>query len=365
VSQRGGGPGVTTGGNAVSISTVCYSAAVMTDSDEFREHVARIQDYLSLRLSETDTRVHLVDPILRILGYSAVGDIRREVPVPATKEFLDYELLVDGRPQAIVEAKALRQPITDQHAGQCVQYASVLGIRWCLITNGVSWAVYDAYSRRALAEKLVANVLLDGDDQQTAEAWEVLSLFSRDSLSKPAPLTALLIDRVIADELQRADSAAIAALRRAVKDRFGEQVSSQSVLHALGHPLGRRVPPARQVDPPVMPPPVVLPLNKGQDRARVGRHRSEWGLLAATGILPANAVLECQYRGVTHAARLQDGQIELAGKLYASPSAAAVVVTGGVAINGWRLWKHKGETLSDIRMRLPHASAGATDSNQA
>jgi hypothetical protein len=108
----------------------------MSGESEFLEHAAMVRDYASMNLSEADTRVHLIDPVLAILGYRAVGDIRREVPVPATREFIDYQLMAGDQPQAIVEAKAVRHAITDQHVAQCVQYASVLGVRWCLITNG-------------------------------------------------------------------------------------------------------------------------------------------------------------------------------------------------------------------------------------
>src|SRR5215204_751092 len=123
------------------------------DFESFQEHVHSTEPLLNERLSEADTRAYLIDPVLRILGYRSVTDIRREVPVPATKEFLDYQLNVDGQPFAIVEAKALRHSITDQHAAQCVQYAAILGIRWCLISNGQAWALYDAHAKGPLAEK--------------------------------------------------------------------------------------------------------------------------------------------------------------------------------------------------------------------
>ena len=145
----------------------------------FRAHVERLQaEYLPLRLNEADTRPYLVDPVLRLLGYAGVKHLRREVPVPATKEFIDYELLIDGKPHAIVEAKAIRHSVTPQHAAQCVQYASVLGVRWCLITNGIMWALYDAHAKGPLDEKRVAEVRLDGDAAATEHAWTVLSLFS-------------------------------------------------------------------------------------------------------------------------------------------------------------------------------------------
>src|SRR5438094_9588248 len=94
--------------------------------DEFFDHAERIKSLLSLSLSEADTRVHLVDPVLKMLGYVAVGDLRREVAIPASREYIDYELRINDRPIAIVEAKALRHSITDQDAAQCVQYASIL-----------------------------------------------------------------------------------------------------------------------------------------------------------------------------------------------------------------------------------------------
>ena len=139
----------------------------MPDSAEaFLAHAADLRaNYATLRLSEADTRSYLIDPVLRLLGFSGVGQLRREVPVPATKEFLDYELLVRGEPQAIVEAKALRQAISDQHAAQCVQYASVLGIRWCFITNANPAKIYipDKYTQQGIEDSTTFIIVVDNN----------------------------------------------------------------------------------------------------------------------------------------------------------------------------------------------------------
>jgi hypothetical protein len=95
-----------------------YPSAMPDTRAGFDEHVATVQQYTGLKLSESDTRAYLIDPLLRLLGFSDVKHLRREVTVPATKEFLDYELLVDGQPQVIVEAKALRHSLSDRHAAQ-------------------------------------------------------------------------------------------------------------------------------------------------------------------------------------------------------------------------------------------------------
>lgn len=342
----------------------CYSAAVDDAELAFREHAARLEAFASLHLSEADTRVHLIDPILRLLGYVGIDDIRREVPVPVTKEFIDYELRIAGQPHALVEAKALRHPILEQHAAQCVQYASILGVKWCLITNGVSWVIYNAHARGPLPEKRVAEVRLDGGEQAAGAAWSVLRLFSRDALAQSAPLTRLLTERVVADELQRADSAAIVALRRAVKDRFGEQISAHTVMDAV-----RRVTSWSATSSAVESDSVVQDV---APRLRVvatrlttttDAGRVQLAHLVSAGLIPNGATLECRLYGITHTARVQDGRLEPNGTVYPTPSAAACALRGGKATNGWVVWRYKGALLAQLRARYAEGVATTPSSS--
>lgn len=344
----------------------------------FIELASKVSEYLPLNLSEADTRAHLIDPVLRILGYEGARDLRREVPIPATKEFLDYELLVNGEPRAIVEAKALRFALTDAHVGQCVEYAAVLGVRWCLITNGAAWALYDAHARVPLAQKRVAEVRLDGDDAATQQAWEMLSLFSREDLGQMNPLVSLLVERVVADELARPDSPAVDALRRAINARFGERVPGSAVVAAIGRrlsntvgstpgeagrPLGASTTAARTAGAP----PSGLPRGDGVAHRRRPPASVTLLDLVQAGLLPADAALEARVSGVSHAARLRDGQIELNGTLYSSPSAASMALRNTQSWNGWIDWRHRGETLGALRAKLGNANnaeaAGRDPSN--
>ena len=290
----------------------------------FWAHAEKVQaDYLSLRLSEADTRSYLIDPVLRLLGYEGVKHLRREMPVPATKEAIDYELLVDGKAHAIVEAKAIRHQITAQDAAQAVQYASVLGVRWCLITNGLHWALYDAHANIPLAEKRVAEVRLDGDPTVVAHAWAVLSLFSREAVASTSPLTSLLIERVLADELQAPDSKAVAELRRAVTRRFGERVAGGAVVDAIQRWRQRG---SAQAAAPVMgevgkdeetvpsPSPRKPPPQRDRRRRVEAGTRTRLADLIDAGLLPTDAVLEAQVHGVSHFARVRDGSIEWGGR---------------------------------------------------
>ncbi len=323
--------------------------------NEFLEHAAMTRDYASMNLSEADTRAYLIDPLLALLGYRAIGDIRREVPVAATREFVDYELSAGGQAQAIVEAKAIRHAITDQHVAQCVQYASVLGVRWCLITNGLAWTVYDAHAKGPLAAKRVAEVRLDLDARSAARAWSVLSLFSHESLSQSPPLTKLLVQRVVADELTRPESPAISALRRAVKDRFGETVTAQAVLDAVVEAM-----PAVAMSGPESEVGASTEVASSVPAARPRRAiRPALVELVEAGLLPADGALECTLYGVSHVARVRDGAIELEGHVYATPSAAAAALRGGKASNGWVIWRHQGQLLADLRARLARSTSSS------
>lgn len=327
----------------------------MSDAEHtFLEHAAMVRDYASMNLSEADTRVYLVDPVLKLLGYEGVDAVRREVAVAATREFIDYELLAGGQPQALVEAKAVRNAITDQHAAQCVQYASVLSVRWCLITNGVSWTIYDAHARGALAQKHVATVRLDADADVVHRAWSVLSLFSRESLGRSLPVTRLLIERVVTDELARPDSPALAALRRAVKDRFGETVTGQAIIDVLAESSAGNRQGATEATVPNTTP--IVTGDGGRPRRRPPT-RSGLTELIDAGLVPPDAALECTLYKKTFMARVRDGQIEMQGRLYATPSAAAAALRDGKASNGWVIWRYKGELLAALRERVTPLAA--------
>ena len=315
----------------------------MSDSseprDQFLAHVERVRaKYLPLNLSETDTRSYLVTPVLRLLGYTGVEHLRQEVPVPATREFIDYELLVDGQPYAIVEAKAIRHAITEQHAAQRVQSASVLGVRWCLITNGITWALYDAHVADSLEKKGVAEVRLDGDAAAVDYAWSVLSLFSREAVAAASPLTTLLIERVLEDELLSPNAQVVQTLRRAVRKRFGERVTGDAIVEAV-HAWRGRITGHAPVPGPDGP-------EAGEAEPITLQH------LIDAGLLPAAATLEARVQGVSHVARLRDGTLELKGVRYATPSAASRAVRNVKSWNGWRDWRYKEELLDDLRRRL-------------
>jgi len=227
------------------------------------------------------------------------------------------------------------------------------------VVSNHEWTELGALQRlwqRTLEAKKVAQVRLNGSEAELEEASRVLSMLSKRAMTSANPLTSLLVERVVKDELRRPDSPAVIALRRAVRDRFGDQVATQAVLQAL-EPING---PASEPDAR----PVDTQYASAELKAKVRRSRdvgSGIRLLVEAGLLPPDATIECRLYGVSHAARIRDGQIELNGRVYDSPSAAAGSLRAGKASNGWVIWKYKGELLSDLRARLAQHNASNSE----
>lgn len=115
------------------------------------------------RISEADTRVKLVDRVLREVCMWPEGAIAREEN--ATVGFIDYSLIVQSRHFVAVEAKregiTFTLPVstnktlklsgsvlTDKNIPQAVAqvraYCDECGIRYAIATNGYAWLVFRA-----------------------------------------------------------------------------------------------------------------------------------------------------------------------------------------------------------------------------
>jgi hypothetical protein len=57
---------------------------------------------------------------------------------------------------------------------------------------------------------------------------------------------------------------------------------------------------------------------------------------------PPDTLFNVPYKGETHTAKVVDGKLETSdGAKFSTPSAAAVYITKGINVNGWRFWRCK------------------------
>ncbi len=198
--------------------------SVKTDAAvEVRKVLESVKAHLSgtnAKLGEADTRAWFIDPLLRALGYKEIGDLQHEFYVKDTKEYLDYMLLVNGKPRIAVEAKALGRNLTDGDAGQVIQYCSILGIEWAVVTNVREWRLYHQFAQADLAGKLLFNLDLvgwstkDEFDALFDQLWLVSKEAFEGSGGPQAWLRAQRLDAALRDALTNPGSLEVKYLRK-------------------------------------------------------------------------------------------------------------------------------------------------------
>lgn len=109
-------------------------------------------------LSEAQTRLSLIDPLLRALSWDT-GDpalVQPEYDLSGYK--VDYALFgVDGNPVAVVEAKRLGETL-GSHVLQLVTYATLSGAPYACLTDGDRWELYTVFDPKPMNQKLTLDV---------------------------------------------------------------------------------------------------------------------------------------------------------------------------------------------------------------
>ena len=145
--------------------------------ETLKERIRKHKDYLGAY--EVRTRVSLIDPMLRALGWDVDDPDLVQVEPKTDNGWADYALLgVSHRPVAFVEAKKLSANIAD-HTQQTVGYAiseNMNGsnrVSYCACTNGDDWKVFDLFTQAP-----VMDVSITGNDSAKA-AMKFLGLWRR------------------------------------------------------------------------------------------------------------------------------------------------------------------------------------------
>ena len=103
-------------------------------------------------IGEQDTKAILIEPILSALGWylEELEEVRREYRRKPQDNPADYALFALRKPRLFIEAKALGT-LLDQRkcARQVLGYASVVGVGWCVVTNGEEYRLYNSHDAQS------------------------------------------------------------------------------------------------------------------------------------------------------------------------------------------------------------------------
>jgi hypothetical protein len=170
-----------------------------------REVAERIARHRGAHIGEQNTKLTLVNPALRALGWNVedLEDVRHEFRrVPSDKP-VDYALLLARTPRLFVEAKALDENLEDRRwANQIISYAAVAGVEWVVLTNGDEYRIYNAHAPVPVEDKLFRSVQVSADLEAAAEALALLSKEQTQEKSLGALWQAYSVDRRVKDAVE-------------------------------------------------------------------------------------------------------------------------------------------------------------------
>ncbi|MCX6646151.1 MAG: type I restriction enzyme HsdR N-terminal domain-containing protein [bacterium] len=200
-------------------------------------------------LTETETRRSLIDPLVTALGYD-VDDLdqvrlgwRGGKDVPEQKE-ADYALFLPGqsKPSIIVEAKRLSSQLKDEKIiSQTLMYAFINGVAWCLVTNGNTVAIFDAFDRKKKDRSLFEEFDIENIDTDIGisadQAAYLLNLLSPNSIKEgkiDEYIESTQASKAVFDVLQDCVRNSDKALLRLIKKKLNREYSDGQIKAALG-----------------------------------------------------------------------------------------------------------------------------------
>jgi hypothetical protein len=132
-------------------------------------------------IGEQNTKAALIDSLLGALGWD-VGDpdeVCREYKNKPTDNPVDYALLLLRSPRLLIEAKGFGQKVEDRKwLSQTLGYATVIGVEWCVLTNGDEYRIYNAHAPVDVEKKLFRAVCLS-DEEHPGFVLDTLALLSK------------------------------------------------------------------------------------------------------------------------------------------------------------------------------------------
>lgn len=119
----------------------------MVFEDDIREYVKTIPDKLEHIDSEETTKIALITPFLRLLGYDTADPsvVKAEYTADVgTKqgEKVDFAILDDGEPVVFIECKPVTRELSKDNISQLFRYFSITNVQIGILTNGVDYLFY-------------------------------------------------------------------------------------------------------------------------------------------------------------------------------------------------------------------------------
>src|SRR5713101_8436653 len=151
--------------------------------DVVRKRIQQIRDRKEI-IGEQNTKAALIDPILMALGWDLheIDEVRREYRRKPQDNPVDYALFLNRTECLLIEAKSFEKDLNDRKwVSQNVSYAAVVGVGWCVLTNGDEYRIYNSHAAVDVDQKLFRSVRIS-DAMSASHVLETLQLLSQEQM---------------------------------------------------------------------------------------------------------------------------------------------------------------------------------------
>jgi hypothetical protein len=322
-------------------------------------------------IGEQNTKAALIDPLLAALGWDVedIDEVSREYRRKSQDNPVDYALFMLRSPRLFVEAKGLEKDLSDRKwISQVLGYATVVGVEWCVLTNGDEYRLYNAHAPVDVEQKLFRVVRISESDQEEY-ILETLELLSKEKMGDnllnvlwKAHFIDRHVSRTLGELLQNDDGSLIRLIRKRTLELTPAEIR-ESLKRAdirIDFPVVSvsTQSSSRKVDDELTP-----PLRLSKRRRKAGRSSTYPGVkvsdLIRTNVVEPPLKLERTYKGAHLEAEIQpDGTIVFDGETYRSLSLAASFARKSIIgapegrkypqTNGWAFWKYHDKETGNL-----------------
>lgn len=134
-------------------------------------------------VNESDTVVIVTDLLQELFGYDKYTELTSEHAIRGT--FCDLAIKgADGKPQLLLETKAIGVELKDAHVKQAIDYAANQGTDWVILTSGLIWRVYKVVFAKPIDQELVLELDLEKINPKSEDNVELLWLLTKEGWQK-------------------------------------------------------------------------------------------------------------------------------------------------------------------------------------
>jgi len=151
----------------------------------FNEVKNSIKSLTGKKISENDTKEVLISRLLRELSWNIYDpqEVKREYKHKNHPDSADFALILNNKPVLLIEAKELNNLLDNvKDWSQAMNYASNVGIKWSILTNGNRYLFFNSNAQEDYENKLFKEFHIE--KMNDSDALEFYNILSKESISR-------------------------------------------------------------------------------------------------------------------------------------------------------------------------------------